>query len=107
MTLRVEATVDDYFNHGYADSSKWVCLRLSLADRPGETVYAYIDRKSDLCDTVGKLWTARPDRSVRRLTVQISSDAATAKTHQVRLTGLVSGSWRLPDQTALRVASIR
>ena len=107
MVLRVEAVVDDYFNHGYADAAKWVCLRLRLADRPDETVYAYVDRRSDLCGTVGRLWMERPDQSVRRLTVEVSSDGATAKTRQVRLTGLVSPSWRLPDEPVLRIASAR
>jgi hypothetical protein len=101
---RVEAAPDDYFNRAFTDEEHLVCLRLSRADRPDETFWAYAPKDSEVGQSLRRIWNEAPRDFVQRLTVTVEGGAATAKTRQVRLTEVHHAGWRTPDQPATMVA---
>jgi hypothetical protein len=101
---RVEATPDDYFNRSFADGGKLICLRLTRAEAPDETVWAYAERNSEVGRALSRLWMEAPGEWVRRLTVSVQADRTTPATRQLRLTELHHAGWRSPDTQPSLVA---
>ena len=64
-TVNVFASLDDYYNYGYRDESKWLCLRLSGTDGQ-DFCYAYVDRTSANMEDYANL----DDRAPARLSLK-------------------------------------
>lgn len=101
---RVEAAPDDYFNRGFADEDKLICLRLTRADAPDETYWAYAPKDSEVGQSLRRIWNEAPRSFTQRLTVLVEGDPSITKTHQVRLAEVKHAGWRTPSAGTTLVA---
>ena len=97
---RVEAAPDDYFNRGFTDEENLICLRVTRADAPEETFWAYAPKDSEVGRSLRRIWNESPRAFAQRLTVMVEGDDAAARTHQVRLTEVKHAGWRTPGGNA-------
>jgi len=101
---RVEAAPDDYFNRGFADEDRLICLRLTRADAPDETYWAYAPKDSDVGQSLRRIWNEAPRSFSQRLTVLVEGDPSVSKTHQLRLAEVKHAGWRTPSGGSSLVA---
>ncbi len=119
VALRVWASLDDYYSGEFADSSRFLCLKVTSPDG-GQTAWAYLERNSPEAEGLVKVLgqgiapganggipsafaiASRPVRARTRLLGTFAFPAASTGTlPQTRLVSLSEGGWLDHDPAAL------
>ncbi|MEM7146110.1 MAG: hypothetical protein AAF591_13310, partial [Verrucomicrobiota bacterium] len=106
QTFRVLAVADDYFNYDFADSSKYLCVRLIDPKDDGTTAYGYVDRSTLDAREIDFLLSQNRGRGPRPMMLELRFDNRTGKTRQVEITRLVERSWRSNGEESMEPAKV-
>lgn len=98
VSLRVEATPDDYYSGPFADPKTWICLKITDVTHSA-SVWAYSERRGPLaprlmCEFSGRVGPARLQGSFEFPAVPDGAEAGNPRTPQVILRELNPDGWR-------------
>jgi hypothetical protein len=92
VLFRAYAVLSDYYNYGYEDSSRYLCVKLlsRTSERP---LYGYCDRNSAAARALAGIVNST---NTLPLTVKLSYRPATPSVDCVNLEAVISKRWLLP-----------
>jgi hypothetical protein len=94
VVLRARVDDDDYYNHAYADASRFGCYRLSSFDET-HVVYGYVERRRQL---FADLQSRTKLNQLVLATLKVRFASAAGPPNQVEITELVEDGWVLKSE---------
>ena len=99
--FRVSASVDDYYNFGFEDEEKWLCLRMVDPKGLERTIYGYAARDSVAASEILKVKKMAGEKTMP-LVVRLRFPVGGKADNQVFISEFVSNGWMLRSGAGLR-----
>jgi DNA-directed RNA polymerase subunit RPC12/RpoP len=106
QTFRVLASADDYFNYGFSDPSKYLCVRLTDPKEEEASAFGYVDKSTLDAREIDFLLNQSPGQAPRPIMLELRFSNDTGKTRQVEITRLVHRSWRSDGEESIEPAAV-